>query len=107
MLNDCTSGRCTSGNIPGEDALGVGDLFSLTFNVINLNDDGMADLRAGILTTVFDGITQATGDPVFTNGDVIREAFVTPEPSTGLLLASGIGGLALSNRRSRLGKERP
>ena len=54
----------------------MGDLFSLTFNVIAIFDDGVEDLRVGILDSVFDGVTQPIGDPIFTNGNVIQEAFV-------------------------------
>ena len=101
IINDCTTGRCTAGLTPGVDANGVGDLFSLTFNVIEIIDDGVEDLRVGILDSVFDGISQPIGDPIFDNGEVIQDAFVTPEPSTGLLMAFGLGGLAMMGRRGR------
>ncbi len=61
-LGDCMTGRCTAGNIPGEDAIIVTNLFALEFNVDQVINDGVADLSIGILNSVFNDVTQKTGD---------------------------------------------
>lgn len=100
ILGDCTSGRCTAGNTPGQDALGVLSLFTLTFDVTQILGDGFVDLEVGILNEAFDGISQATGEPVFSVGVSIANSSVVPEPSTALLVAAGLLGLALRRRRA-------
>lgn len=100
ILADCTSGRCTAGNTPGQDALGVLSLFTLTFDVTQILGDGFVDLEVGILNESFDGISQATGEPVYTVGVSIANSSVVPEPSTAVLFAAGLVGLALRRRRA-------
>jgi hypothetical protein len=109
FTDDCTLGRCAAGPFPPEAALGVLQLFSLTFDILAPVDDGEPDLEVGFLNPFFDGVTQPLGEAPFDDGVVMREAFVTPEPGSHALLALGlvVASAARRRRRGRLGRSLP
>ena len=95
--SDCANnGRCTAGNVPNFDSGPVGALFSVTFDIL-APAGAQSIFTAGVLDPVFNGVTQPTGDPVFTNGEVI--VGYIPEPSTFTLAAMGIVGISAIRRR--------
>jgi hypothetical protein len=100
-------GRCDAAGGVTDTAIGVGSLFSLEFNVTQLVDDAQPDLTVGITDATWDDVSPAVGQPPFDPGTVVATAFVTPEPSSGSLLALGLGALSVSRkrgwRRRRLG----
>lgn len=91
--NNCTAGRCTAGNILGVASDPVGPLFSITFDVIAVEDDGIDDFTAGILDPVFDDVSQPVGEPVFAKGIEIVSHTV-PEPSGTHVTAAAIAAVA-------------
>lgn len=96
--NDCSNGSCTAGNVPTQDSLAVGPMFAVTFDVLQLIDDGLVDFRAGILDLASDDVTQPTSEPVFQKGiSVVSDA---PEPPGLALFAVGAALLARQRRLS-------
>ncbi len=94
---DCATGRCSAGNVPGSDSPPVGLLFSVTFDVISVLNDGLVDFRAGILDSLFEGIAAASGEPVFEiqTGQV---SATLPEPGRFLLLGLALASLLFCQR---------
>jgi len=102
FASDCAAtGRCSAGNVPGFDSSAVGPLFSVTFDVLAYDPDGV-DFRAGLLDPSFDGVAQPTGEPPFELGstEVSHALDLPPVPSLGPQgLALLVGALLLAAAR--------
>jgi hypothetical protein len=98
--NCATAGRCTAGNVPSLNSSPLNDLFSVTFDVLDLSP-GLG-FSTGILDSVFNGITQAVGDPIFDEGSTVIVSYtVVPEPSTFALASLGMVAFAAIRRCQR------
>ena len=90
--------RCTAGNVVNFDSGAVGDLFSVTFDILSPIGSQLV-FSAGVLDSVFDGVTQPTGDSPFTEGDMVVN--YVPEPSTFALASMGLIAIAAIRGRRR------
>jgi hypothetical protein len=86
----------TLGTGPASTSFSIG---TISFNVVSMVDDGIADITPGFFS-LLDGAFDNAGNPVMPTFNV---AHVVPEPSTVALLATGslMGLLWVSRRRSR------
>jgi len=81
----------------------IGDLFSLTFNVLNPITDNLDDLTIGILNTAADAINPAFGAaPItLTSNTVSAQISSVPVPAALWLFGSGLMGLVSMARKQK------
>lgn len=82
----------------------VGDLFSLTFTVLDIISDDRNDLMVGFLDAAADDINQAVGASKFDyEGEVkvVAQVSNVPVPAAMWLFGSGLIGLVITSRNRK------